>query len=188
MDFTTISIAIIIILVVYIIKIYNGLVTKRVHVNEGWSDITVQLKRRYDLIPNLVDTVKGYAGHEKSTLESVIAARNSAASNQGSAAEKAGSENILSGALRQLFALSESYPELKANENFAKLQSELSAIEEHIQKSRRYYNGCVREMNTAVQVFPSNIVAGQFGFERATFFELDDAEHEAVQDAPKVSF
>ncbi len=188
MDFITIGIAILLILVVYAIKLYNGLVTMRVHVNEGWSDITVQLKRRYDLIPNLVDTVKGYAGHEKSTLESVIAARNSAASNQGSAAEKAGSENILSGALRQLFALSESYPELKANENFAKLQNELSNLEEVIQKARRYYNGCVREMNTAVQVFPSNIIAGQFGFDKATFFELDDAEHATVQDAPKISF
>lgn len=188
MDFITITITLLVILVVYGIKLYNDLVTKRVHVNEGWSDITVQLKRRYDLIPNLVDTVKGYAGHEKGTLESVISARNSAASNHGDAAEIAGSENMLSGALRQLFALSENYPELKANENFAKLQDELSGIEEHIQKSRRYYNGCVREMNTAVQVFPSNIVAKQFGFDKSTFFELDETENEAVQEAPKVSF
>ncbi len=176
------------ILAAYAIKIYNSLVTKRVYVNESWSDITVQLKRRYDLIPNLVDTVKGYASHEKSTLENVIAARNSAASKHGDAAEQSGSENILSGALKQLFALSESYPDLKANENFANLQNELSDIEEVVQKARRYYNGCVREMNEAVQTFPSNLVAGQFGFTKANYFELDESENEAVKEAPKVSF
>jgi len=183
-----IILGLVVLLVIMIIKIYNDLVGKRVRVKEAWSDITVQLKRRYDLIPNLVETVKGYASHETDTLENVIKARNAAISNDGSAEEQAGTENILSGALRQVFALSESYPDLKANDNFAKLQDELSALEEVIQKARRFYNGSVREMNTAVQVFPGNLVAGQFGFTTETFFELDEAENEAVQAAPKVGF
>lgn len=183
-----IVLALLALVLIFVIKIYNGLVARREHVNEAWSDITVQLKRRYDLIPNLVETVKGYASHEKDTLENVVKARNAAVSNNGSPEEQAGTENILTGALRQVFALSESYPDLKANENYAKLQHELSAIEEVIQKARRYYNGSVRNMNTAVDVFPNNLIAKQFGFEKATFFELDEAENAVVQDAPKVDF
>jgi len=172
----------------YVGATYNKLVGLRVRKNEAWSDITVQMKRRYDLIPNLVEIVKGYAGHEKGTLEAVISARNSAVSNTGNPAEQAGSENILSGALRQIFALSEAYPELKANTNFNDLSQKLAQIEDHIQKARRFYNGNVRLLNVTVQEFPSNIVAGWFNFTRAEFFELDEGEAEAVAEAPKVSF
>lgn len=172
----------------YIAFTYNRLVGLRVGKNEAWSDITVQMKRRYDLIPNIVETVKGYAKHESETLEAVIAARNAAVANTGDAAEQAGSENILTGALRQMFALSEAYPDLKANGNFANLSDQLSQIEDQIQKARRFYNGNVRLLNTAVQQFPANIVAGLFKFECAEFFELEDAEMSAVQTAPEVTF
>lgn len=175
-------------LVLYIIAIYNKLVGLRVRKNEAWSDISVQMKRRYDLIPNLVETVKGYAKHEKETLENVIKARSAAVSNEGSPADQAQSENLLTGALRQLLAVSEAYPELKADKNFSKLSDRLHEIEDHIQKARRFYNGNVRELNMAVQEFPSNVVAGLFNFDRADFFELDDAEAEAVKEAPKVQF
>ena len=172
----------------YIIAIYNGLVQGRVRVNEAWSDITVQMKRRHDLVPNLVSVVKGYASHEKDTLESVIAARSQAVAVDGSPEALAKSENFLTGALKQLFALSEAYPELRANQNFLDLQSELSEIEEHIQMSRRFYNGNVREMNTKVQSFPSNLVANAIGFQNAEFFDLDEAESAAVATAPEVKF
>lgn len=175
-------------LVFYAIAIYNKLVGLRQKVAEAWSDIDVQLKRRYDLIPNLVETVKGYAGHEKTTLEGVVNARNAAMAAQGSPAEQAGPENMLSGALKSLFALSEAYPELKANQNFSELQGELSEMEDHIQKSRRFYNGVVRMLNIVVEQFPSNLVANQFGFSQAEYFELDEAEAEAAQAAPKVEF
>ncbi|WP_417455674.1 LemA family protein [Kordiimonas sp.] len=173
---------------IYGIAIYNKLVGLRVRTNEAWSDITVQMKRRYDLVPNLVETVKGYAAHEKETLTGVINARNAAVASTGSPDEQAANENIFSQALGKLIALSEAYPELKANTNFNNLSAELAALEDHIQKARRFYNGNVRELNTAVQEFPSNIIAGMFGFTLSEFFELDEAEHTAVQQAPKVEF
>lgn len=183
-----IFLAIIVALLLYIMGVYNRLVRLRVNKDEAWSDITVQMKRRYDLIPNLVETVKGYAAHESNTLEKVIAARSSAVSNDGRPEQQAASENILTGALRQLLAVSEAYPELKANANFQDLSSKLHLIEDHIQKARRFYNGNVRMLNVAVQEFPSNIIAGWFNFQEAEFFELDEVQTAAVQDAPKVSF
>lgn len=180
-------VGIVALLVVYIIGIYNRLVKTRVQVGKAWSDIEVQMKRRYNLIPNLVETVKGYAGHEKDTLERVIAARTAAVSNDGTPSQQGGSENMLTGALKSLFALSEAYPDLKANENFQDLSQQLSEIEEVIQKARRYYNGSVGNLNTMVEQFPSNLVAGQFGFSTAEFFELDEADAAARQ-APKVEF
>lgn len=176
------------IILLYIIATYNRLVGLRVRKNEAWSDITVQMKRRYDLIPSLVETVKGYADHESETLEAVIAARSAAVSNNGNPGEQAGSENILTGALRQLLAVSEAYPELKANTNFAKLSQELSQIEEVIQKARRFYNGNVRMLNVAVQEFPAVVIANMFSFERGEFFELEEEEMSEVQNAPRVSF
>jgi LemA protein len=177
-----------VLLAFYAISVYNKLVKYRQHNEEAWSDISVQMKRRYNLIPNLVETVKGYASHEKDTLEAVISARSAAALNDGSIADQSASENILSGALRQLFALSEAYPDLKANTSFQKLQNELSEIEDHIQKSRRFYNGNVRVFNVAVESFPSNIIANMFGFVKAQFFELEEAEADQVKQAPKVEF
>lgn len=188
MEIFYILLAILVILALYVGATYNKLVGLRVRKNEAWSDISVQMKRRYDLIPNLVEIVKGYAAHESETLENVIAARTAAVSNTGNPAEQAGSENILTGALRQLLVVSEAYPELKANANFADLSQKLHAIEDHIQKARRFYNGNVRLLNVAVQEFPSNIVAGWFNFTRAEFFELDEAEADAVAEAPKVAF
>ena len=167
-----------------VIVVYNGLVQRRVRTQEGWSQIDVQLKRRYDLIPNLVETVKGYATHERGTLEAVIQARNAAAAATG-VQEKAAAENVLTGALRQIFALSEAYPNLKANENFAQLQEELSGTENRISFARQHYNATVTEYNTARQVFPSNIVAGMFHFAPAEFFEIADATQ---KEAPKVKF
>lgn len=172
----------------YVMVTYNRLVHLRQKVNEAWSDIQVQMKRRYNLIPNLVETVKGYAGHEKSTLEDVVKARNAAMGNDGSPASQAGSENILTGALKSLFALSESYPDLKASNNFRELQGELSELEDFIQKARRYYNGTVRMINVMIQQFPSNMVARQFAFTMAEFFEVDEAEAEAVAKVPEVKF
>jgi LemA protein len=167
-----------------VIGIYNALVRLRVQADNAWADIDVQLKRRYDLIPNVVETVKGYAGHEKGTLEAVVKARNAAISAQGPAA-KAEAEGILTGALRQLFALAEAYPQLRAVESFTQLQGTLKEIEEQIQNARRYYNAVVRDLNTKIAQFPSNIIAGMFGFSAREFFELKD---EAQREAPKVSF
>ena len=155
--------------VLLIISMYNGLVRLRVQCDNAWSDIDVQLKRRYDLVPNLVETVKGYAGHEKGTLEAVVQARNSAMSAQGPAA-KADAENILTGALRQMFALSEAYPQLRAVESFTQLQNTLNSLEDTIQNARRYYNAVVRDLNTKIQVFPSNIIAGHVQFQAARIF------------------
>ena len=171
-------------LVLIALGIYNGLVRLRVQCDNAWADIDVQLKRRYDLIPNLVETVKGYAGHEKQTLEAVINARNRAMSAQGPAA-KAEAEGMLTGALRQLFALSEAYPQLRAVESFTSLQGTLNEIENQVQNARRYYNAVVRDFNTKIGQVPSNIVAGLFGFKAREFFELKDA---AQREAPKVSF
>ncbi|MCE5279852.1 MAG: LemA family protein [Planctomycetaceae bacterium] len=169
---------------VMLIGLYNSLVRKRIMTQEAWSQIDVQLKRRYDLIPNLVETVKGYAAHEKNTLEAVIAARNAASSATG-VAEKAQAENMLTGALRQIFALSEAYPNLKANENFQHLQEELSHTENNIAFARQHYNDSTAIYNSAVQTFPSNMVAGMFGFTIREYFEL---EAPAEREAPKVKF
>jgi LemA protein len=168
----------------FVIAMYNGLVRLRVQCDNAWSDIDVQLKRRYDLIPNLVETVKGYAGHEKGTLEAVVQARNSAMSAQGPAA-KADAENMLTGALRQVFALAEAYPQLRAVESFTQLQNTLTTLEDTIQNARRYYNAVVRDLNTKIQVFPSNIIAGMFNFKPREFFEVGAP---AERDVPKVSF
>jgi LemA protein len=175
---------VLIVLVFLVVSIYNSLVRLRVQAENAWADIDVQLKRRYDLIPNVVETVKGYAAHEKGTLEAVINARNRAMSAQGPAA-KAEAEGILTGALRQLFALAEAYPQLRAVESFTSLQGTLGQIEEAVQNARRYYNAVVRDFNTKIQQFPTNIIAGMFSFTAREFFELKD---EAQREAPKVSF
>ena len=174
----------VVVVALYVIVIYNGLIRKRVAANGAWSDIDVQLKRRYDLIPNLVETVKGYASHERETLESVIKARQTAIDVSG-IANQAQAENMLSGALRQLFALSERYPDLKANQNFAQLQEELSSTENKIGFSRQHYNRSAGQYNQAIAVFPANMIAGMFNFDRKDFFELDDT---AQRETPKVSF
>jgi len=171
------------VLVVFIVGIYNGLIKLKNKCEEAWSDIDTQLKRRYDLIPNLVETVKGYAKHESETLEKVIQAR-STAMNAQTVQEKEQAENFLTGALKSLFALSESYPDLKANQNFLDLQSTLKEIEEHIQLSRRYYNATVRDFNTKIEVFPNNLIAGPLGFAKREFFQIAEEEKQNV----KVSF
>lgn len=167
------------------VGIYNKLVGLRQHLKDSWSGVDVELKRRYDLIPNLVETVKGYAKHESETLESVIAARNTAVASTGSPAQQAKDESALIGAMRQLSVVVERYPELKADSQFINLQGELAETENRIASTRRLYNGNVREMNNAVQTFPSNIIAGMFSFKSAEYFEIEDA---AVREAPKVSF
>jgi len=179
-----IIIVVVVLVGLFLIAMYNSLVAKRMRCKEAWAQIEVQLKRRHDLIPNLVETVKGYAAHERETLENVTAARNAAADAHG-VANQAQAENMLTGALRQLFALSENYPTLKANENFAQLQEELSSTENKIAFSRQHYNDSVSEMNVVVQKFPSNIVANMFGFKLEEFFEVEDAAQRAV---PEVSF
>jgi LemA protein len=171
----------------FLIVTYNGLVKLKIRVDEAWSDITVQLKRRYDLIPNLVNTVQGYATHEKSVFEKVTEARANAINAQGPA-ETAKAENMLTDALKSVFAVAEAYPDLKANENFKQLQDELVDTEDKIQASRRFYNGSVRELNTKIKVFPNNIFAGMLGFSEKEFFELDDAQAAAVQNPVEVKF
>jgi LemA protein len=163
--------------------IYNGLVQLKVRADAAWSDIDVQLKRRHDLIPNLVETVKGYATHEKGTLEAVVEARSRAMSAQGPAS-RAEAENVLTGALKSLFALAESYPQLRASENFSQLQTSLGVIEDAIQNARRYYNAVVRDLNTKILQVPSNIIARAFGFREREFFEISEPERAA----PRVSF
>ncbi len=168
---------------------YNGLIKRRNRTEEAWSDIDVQLKRRYDLIPNLIETVKGYVQHERETLEAVTKARTEAMNvhdKKDATPEEIGkSENMLTGALKSIFALSESYPDLKANTNFLQLQDELSDTENKIQASRRFYNGQVRDFNTAVQQFPMSIIAGMFHFKAFTFFEVEDKKE---KENVKVSF
>ena len=171
-------------LVLIVIGIYNGLVRLRVQCDNAWADIDVQLKRRYDLIPNVVETVKGYAGHERQTLEAVINARNRAMTAQGPAA-KGEAEGMLAGALRQLFALAEAYPQLRAVESFTQLQGTLAQIEEAVQNARRYYDAVVRDLNTKIAQLPSNIIAGMFNFKAREFFEITEP---AQREAPKVSF
>ncbi|MBZ5502521.1 MAG: LemA family protein [Acidobacteriia bacterium] len=173
-----------VVLIVLVIGMYNGLVGLRVQCDNAWSDIDVQLKRRYDLIPNIVETVKGYAAHEKDTLEGVVAARNRAMSAQGPA-DKAGAETALTAALRQVFALAEAYPQLRAVESFTQLQQTLNQIEDTVQNARRYYNAVVRDFNTKIAQFPSNLIAGMFNFKAREFFEIGAP---AEREAPKVSF
>jgi len=167
-----------------VIGIYNSLVTLKNKVDEGWADIDTQLKRRYDLIPNMVETVKGYAKHEKGTFEEVTKARNMAMK-ATTPEEKAKAENMLTGTLKTLFAVAENYPELKANQNFLDLQATLKEIEEHIQLSRRYYNATVRDFNTKVEIFPNNVIAPMFGFTKREYFEI---EREEERENVKVSF
>jgi LemA protein len=179
-----IVLVVLVLLVLFGIGMYNSLVRLKVQCDNAWADIDVQLKRRYDLIPNLVETVKGYAGHEKDTLEAVINARNRAMSATGPA-DKAQAENMLSGALKSLFALSEAYPQLRAIESFTSLQNSLTQIEDTVQNARRYYNAVVRDLNTKILQFPTNIFAGMLGFKQREFFEVTSA---AEREAPKVSF
>lgn len=168
----------------WVVMIYNGLIKLKVRTNEAWSDIDVQLKRRYDLIPNLINTVKGYATHERELFEKVTQARANAMNAQNPE-EKGEAENMLSGALKSLFAVSENYPQLRANENFLELQRELSDTENKIQASRRFYNGNVRDLNTKIQVFPDSIVANMLKIEKREFFEV---EEEKEKEAPQVKF
>src|SRR6202521_5291591 len=173
-----------VLIVIFLIGMYNSLVRLKVPCDNPWGDIDVQLKRRYDLIPNLVETVKGYAGHEKGTLEAVINARNRAMSATGPG-DRAQAENMLSGALKSLFALSEAYPQLRAVESFTSLQNSLTQIEDAVQNARRYYNAVVRDLNTKIQQFPTNIFANMLGFKEREFFEVTSATE---REAPKVSF
>ncbi|MFC1608680.1 LemA family protein [Patescibacteria group bacterium] len=165
-------------LVLWVVLIYNGLIRLKNRVDEAWSDIDVQLKRRYDLIPNLINTVKGYAAHESETLENVVKARNEAMSAQESGDTKAQieAENALSSTLKSIFALSENYPDLKANQNFLELQRELTDTEDKIQASRRFYNGNVRDFNTKIELFPNNFIAGILKFTKREFFEIENEE------------
>jgi LemA protein len=186
---TWIVIGVIVLLVLWIIMIYNGLVAMRQRVNQSFADIDVQTKQRHDLIPNLVETVKGYASHERGTLEAVIQARNAAISAQGGGpAAQAQAENVLSGALRQLFALSEAYPNLKANENFQQLQNQLSDIENKIAAARRFFNNAVQEYNTGIQQFPAALFAGSFGFTPKEFFDVGVEERKVLDKPPEVKF
>lgn len=181
-----IALGLIALVALYVIVIYNGLVRARQMAEEAWSGIDVQLKRRADLIPNLIETVKGYAAHEKGTLEEVVKLRNQAqAVPQGDVAGRAQAEGLLSQALGKLFALAEAYPDLKANQNFAELQTSLETIESEIQMARRYYNGSARDLNIKVESFPANLVAGPFGFSKREYFEI---ENEADRAVPSVKF
>jgi LemA protein len=186
---TWIILGVIVVLVLWIIMIYNGLVAMRQRVNQAFADIDVQMKQRHDLIPNLVETVKGYASHERGTLEAVIKARQTAIQAQGSGVQnQAQAENMLSGALRQLFALSESYPDLKANQNFQQLQSELSDIENKLAAARRFFNNAVQEYNTGIQQFPAVLLAGALGFSPKEFFDVGVEDRKVLDQAPQVKF
>ncbi len=183
-----IIIGIVAVLAVILIVIYNGLVNTKVRVDEAWSDITVQLKRRIDLIPNLVETVKGYAKHEKETFQQVTEARTAMINAGNDVKENAKAENMLEGALKSIFAVAEAYPDLKANENFKELQAELVDTEDKIQASRRFYNGAVRALNIKVKTFPTVIFAGMLGFSERDFFELDEAEQAQAEKPVDVKF
>jgi len=181
-----IILGLVVLLLVWGVAIYNGLVGMRQRVNQAFADIDVQLKQRHDLIPNLVETVKGYATHERGTLEEVVKLRNAAMAAQGPA-QQAAAENMLSGALRQLFALSEAYPDLKANQNFQQLQAELSDIENKLAAARRCFNNAVQEYNTGIEQFPAAVLAGPLGFQRREFFDVAEARPQLEQ-APNVKF
>ena len=181
-----IALGVIVLIALYVIVIYNGLVRSRQMAEEAWSGIDVQLKRRADLIPNLIETVKGYAAHEKSTLEEVVELRNKAqAVPAGDVAGRAQAEGLLGQALGRVMALAEAYPDLKANQNFSELQASLETMESEIQMARRYYNGAARDLNVKVESFPSNLVAGQFGFSKREYFEITNEADRAV---PSVKF
>ena len=182
-----IIIGVIILLAIVLWAIYNSLVTLKIRVDEAWSDITVQLKRRLDLIPNLVEAVKGYAKHESGVFTAVTEARANALGANG-VKETAAAENQFEGALKSLFAVAEAYPDLKASQNFIELQQELVDTEDKIQASRRFYNGGVRDLNTKIQTFPSNMIAGMFGFKNREFFELDEAEQKTAEKPVEVKF
>lgn len=175
-----IGLGVVVVLLLWMIGIYNGLVRTRNHSDESWSGVETELKRRYDLIPNLVSAVKGYAKHERDVLERVIAARNRAQANEGSPAAQAQDENALVGGLKGLFALSEAYPDLKANRNFLALQEELTTTENRIQRARRFYNANVRDLANRIETFPSNIVAGMYGFKTREFFEIEDSSQREI--------
>jgi LemA protein len=177
---TWILLAVVVVVALWAVAIYNRFVTLTNRVKEGWSDIEVQMKRRYDLIPNLVETVKGYAAHEAGTLQKVTEMR-TRAMNATAPKDKADAENMLSGALKSLFAVAENYPNLKANENFVELQRELSDTENKIQAARRFYNSVVQELNTKLQSFPSNLIGNTFGFKQSDFFQLGDDEAAAKE-------
>ena len=176
-------IAIIVLAVIVFVVLYNGLVQLRNRIDNAWSQIDVQLQRRHDLIPNLVETVKGYAAHERGTLEAVVQARNSAIAAKGPA-EQAQAENVLSGAMRQLFALSEAYPDLKANENFLNLQEEITSSEDRIAYARQFYNDSVLKYNAKIQSIPSNLIAGMLSYREREYFEVESAAREV----PRVQF
>ena len=176
---TIVLTAFVVVVLLYVMVTYNGLVRLRNRIQNAWAQIDVQLRRRYDLIPNLIETVKGYAAHEKGTFEAVTEARANAINAQGPAAQ-AQAENMISGALKSLFAVSEAYPDLKANQNFLSLQEELSGTEGRIAYARQYYNDAVLRMNTKIQSFPSNLLAGMFGFKEHEYFEADDTSRGPV--------
>lgn len=182
-----IILGIVAVLIIIGIVIYNGLVRSKIRVDEAWSDITVQLKRRYDLIPNLVNTVKGYATHEREVLENVTQARANAINAEG-VKEQAQAENAFQETLKSLFAVSENYPDLKANQNFQDLQAELVDTEDKIQAARRFYNGAARDLNIRIKTFPNIIFAGPLGFKEREFFEVDEAESAAVNQPTEVKF
>jgi len=183
-----IVIALVVVTLAYTIMAFNSLVRGRNQATEAWSDIETHLKRRYDLIPNLVETVKGYAKHESSTLENVVAARSAAMSQTGGAESCTATENVLTQTLKSIFALSESYPDLKANQNFIELQKEISDTEGKIQTSRRFYNTMVLSFNNRAATFPTMIIAGMFNFKKLAFFELDESERGAANNPVKVQF
>ncbi|MCH8347444.1 MAG: LemA family protein [Proteobacteria bacterium] len=183
-----IFLTLVILIGLYVVLTYNRFVKLKVNVEEAWSDIEVQMKRRYNLIPNLISTVKGYAKHERGAFEAVTKARTAAMKSTGGAESQGKAEGMFTSALKTLFAVAEAYPELKADKSFQKLQAELSALEDYIQKARRFYNGNVRLINTLVNQFPSNLVARAFAFITAEFFELAEAEAAAAKQPPKVEF
>lgn len=187
MSLTAVIVIIVLVLLALVVIIYNGLVRAKFRTDEAWSDISVQLKRRYDLIPNLVNTVKGYAAHEKSVFEDVTKARTQALSAK-TVGEAAQADNQFQAALKSLFAVAEAYPQLRASENFQQLQSEITDTEDKIQASRRFYNGAVRDLNIKIETFPTNIFAGMLGFKPREFFEVGANEQAAVDEPVKVKF
>ena len=180
MTIVWIILAVVVLVAIYVAIAYNGLVSLRNRIENAWAQIDVQLKRRYDLIPNLVETVKGYAAHERETLEAVIEARNTAMAAEGPH-DQAAAENMISGALKSIFALSEAYPDLKANENFLNLQEELTGTEGRIAYARQFYNDTVFRYNTKIQSVPTNIIANQFSFDEREYFEVDEGSRENIQ-------
>jgi LemA protein len=181
-----IVLGVVVLVVLWVIMVYNGLVTMRQRVNQSFADIDVQLRQRHDLIPNLVETVKGYAAHERGTLEAVVKARNAAVGAQ-STEDKVAAENMLTGALRQMFALAEAYPDLKANQNFQQLQGEIADIENKLAAARRFFNNAVSEYNTGIQQFPAALFAASLGFHERPFFDLGE-ERTTVSEVPQVKF